>query len=108
RVMILLSVKAGLRAAEIAGLRWSMVVDGTGSVGTCIELPASSAKWGSGRRIPIHPDLRRGLVMLARSRGESEGPVIWSERAGEPMSAKSVVNWFAEVYAAIGLEGCSS
>ena len=27
RVIILLSVKAGLRAAEIAGLTWSMVLD---------------------------------------------------------------------------------
>jgi integrase len=32
RVIILLSVKAGLRAGEIAALRWSMVGDATGGI----------------------------------------------------------------------------
>ena len=32
RAMILLSVKAGLRACEIAGLDWSMVLDAQGRV----------------------------------------------------------------------------
>jgi integrase len=32
RAMILLSVKAGLRACEIAGLDWSMVLDAQGHV----------------------------------------------------------------------------
>jgi hypothetical protein len=40
RVMILLSVRAGLRAAEIAQLRWSMVLDARGRIGdNCPELP---------------------------------------------------------------------
>ncbi len=38
QVIFLLSTKAGLRAKEIAGLRWSMVVDATGQVGTT-DLP---------------------------------------------------------------------
>lgn len=108
RVIILLSVKAGLRAGEIAALRWPMVADATGGIGKSLELPGSSAKCGSGRRVPLHADLRRALASLRRGRGRSEGPVISSERAGEPMTAKSVVNWFHDLYAAIGLEGCSS
>jgi integrase len=39
RVMVLLSAKAGLRAGEIAGLTWDMVLDANGQIGTCIELP---------------------------------------------------------------------
>src|SRR5213592_2083883 len=101
RVIILLSVKAGLRAGEIAALRWSMVADATGGIGKSLELPASSAKCGSGRRIPLHADLRRALAGLRRRQGRSDGPVISSERAGEPMTAKSVVNWFHDLYAAI-------
>lgn len=97
-----------LRAGEIAALRWSMVGDATGGISKSLELPASSAKCGSGRRIPLHADLRRALAGLQRSQARSEGPVISSERGGEPMTAKSVVNWFHDLYAAIGLEGCSS
>lgn len=59
RVIVLLSVKAGLRACEIARLTWPMVTDAQGKIGTVIELPANAAKMGGGRRIPIHPDLRR-------------------------------------------------
>ncbi len=104
RAMVLLSVKAGLRAGEISALRWDMVSDAKGRIGTVIELPAYAAKCGSGRRIPIHPDLRKALTRL---KGDQTGPVIQSERGG-PMSAKSVVNWFARLYATVGLEGCSS
>src|SRR4051812_31022044 len=107
RVIILLSLRAGLRAAEIAGLTWTMVTDATGKVGPMIELPAAHAKCGSGRRIPLHPELRSMLARLRREIGDEQGPVIQSER-GRPMSAKAIVNWFHDAYVAIGLEGCSS
>jgi integrase len=37
RLIVLLSAKAGLRAGEIAGLTWDMVLDANGQIGTCIE-----------------------------------------------------------------------
>ena len=55
---MLLSVKAGLRAAEIANLTWDMVVDPTGEIATTLELQDRVAKKRSGRVIPIHPELR--------------------------------------------------
>src|ERR1019366_798845 len=66
RVIVLLSVKAGLRACEVARLRWRMVTGANGQIGTVIELPARAAKKGSGRRIPIHPELGDGLIELQR------------------------------------------
>src|SRR3954468_14621325 len=66
RAMILLSVRAGLRAAEIAGLTWTMVLNASGQVGNVLELPAANAKWGSGRRLPLHPELRCSLLALSR------------------------------------------
>src|SRR5579872_7113881 len=77
-VMILLTVKAGLRACEVARLDWRMVVDAKGRINTVLELPGKAAKKGSGRRIPIHPELRTALARLARDQG-SHGPVIQSE-----------------------------
>src|SRR5258708_32378124 len=52
RIMILLSVKAGLRAGEIAKLTWSMVLDADGRIADCIELHDSAAKKRSGRTTP--------------------------------------------------------
>jgi integrase len=57
QVIVLLSLKAGLRAAEIANLSWDMVVDPMGEIATTLELRDSVAKKGSGRVIPIHSGL---------------------------------------------------
>jgi integrase/recombinase XerD len=60
-VLVLLSVRAGLRAGEIANLTWEMVLDPTGAVGSIIELRDWAAKKNSGRTIPLHPDLVAAL-----------------------------------------------
>jgi integrase len=106
KVIVLLSAKAGLRAAEIAHLTWDMVTDPTGAIGTTIELPDHAAKKGSGRKLPLHEDLRRALSDL-RAVTEGTGAVITSERGG-PMTPLSIVTWFANAYRLVGLGGCSS
>jgi integrase len=72
RVIVLLSIKAGLRASEIANLTWDMVVCPTGEVERVLELHNRVAKNMGGRRIPLHPDLRAALVAL---RGKTPTPV---------------------------------
>src|ERR1700678_498450 len=106
RAMILLSVKAGLRACEIAGLDWSMVLGPQGRVSGTINVRDGIAKKRSGRRIPMHPDLRRALERLAQTR-EPVGPIICSYR-GSHLKANSVVNWFVAHFQELGFEGCSS
>ena len=105
-VIVLLSVKAGLRAGEIANLTWAMVTDPTGNIGSVIALEDRVAKKKGGRVIPLHHDLRDALITLQTMTG-SEGPVIRSER-GAAMTPTSIVNWFSSAYRAIGLTGCSS
>ena len=107
KVLVLLSVKAGLRAGEIANLTWQMLVEPTGEIGTCLELQDRAAKKGSGRVIPVHPELHAALVNLARLTLALDGPVIWSERGG-PMTPVSIVSWFGKAFRAVGLKGCSS
>jgi integrase len=107
RVIILLSHRAGLRAAEIAKLEWSMVLDATGKVGQSIALENRIAKKGSGRRIPLHPELRHALVVLCRGNRFIQGPIVRSRRGG-PMRPNSVVNWFKFLYNEMGFDGCSS
>ena len=106
RVIVLLSVKAGLRAGEIAKLTWDMVLDPSGELSAAIELRDWAAKKKSGRTIPIHDDLADALASwLARTSGI--GPVIVSERGG-PMASLAIVNWFKTAYERVGLAGCSS
>ena len=106
RLIVLLSVKAGLRAAEIANLTWEMVLTPTAEIGPAIELHDRVAKKSGGRLIPIHHELRDALSDLRRQT-EATGPVLRSQRSG-PMTPVSIVNWFANAYRAIGLQGCSS
>ena len=108
RVMILLSVKAGLRAGEIAKLTWAMLLDADGRLADHIELHDQAAKKRSGRTIPLHADLRRELLILRRQTG-SDGAAIRSERGGSRgMRPGSVVNWFRRLHRELGLSGCSS
>ena len=106
RVIVLLSVKAGLRAAEISNLTWDMVLDPSGGVTSSLELRDNAAKMGGGRIIPLHRDLRDALSIL-RSSSSGLGPVVRSTR-GEAMIPISIVIWFARAYEILGLDGCSS
>lgn len=106
RAILLLSIKAGLRAGEIAKLTWPMVCDAEGAVGETIELYDIAAKKCSGRTIPMHDQIRAVLKAL-RKADPSDGPVIRSER-GAAMTPASIVNWFAGFYRSLDLKGCSS
>lgn len=105
-VMALASVKAGLRAGEIAQLDWDMVVDPSGGIATTMELPNRTAKRGSGRRIPLHAELRTALITL-RAQVPADGAIVQSERGGR-MRPISIVMWFARAYRELGFTGCSS
>jgi len=106
--MILLSFKAGLRACEIAGLDWQMVLKPDRQVADYLSIGRHIAKMGSARRIPVHPELAAALGTLNGEQTKPQtGPVVRSERGGH-MTARSVVNWFREIYADLEYIGCSS
>jgi integrase len=108
RVMVLLSFKNGLRAAEISGLRWTLVTTTRGRISDELEIARDIAKMGSSRRIPMHPELRKALAQLHAQQGHpKDGPVIRSERGGR-LTPESVVNWFGATYRELGMIGCSS
>jgi integrase len=106
RALILLSVKGGLRVGEIARLRWPMLLDANGEVGSVIEVRNEIAKGKRGRIIPLHPLLRETLRLL-KDQGGSEGPVIRSER-GSHLTPVSACNLFKAIYRSVSLENCSS
>lgn len=111
RVMVLLSIKAGMRAKEIALLTWAMVTDADGAIARVIALPNRASKGKSrGRTIPIHPLLHEALETLYRARHEAVvlgERVIFSERGGG-MTAGTVRLWFHRLYSELQMTGCSS
>jgi integrase/recombinase XerC len=111
RVIFLLSMKAGLRAKEMASLTWAMVTDAAGQITEAIHLQnrASKGKTG-GRTIPMHPDLQTALMLLQTARGDTPRPdqaVLFSERGGG-LSPATVRLWFHRLYTSLKMDGCSS
>lgn len=107
-VMVLFSLKAGLRAKEISLITWSMVTDASGVIGEVLHLPHQSTKGKSGRIIPLNKELKRALTTLYELVSpESHHHVITSER-GERMLPCNISHWFKNVFKTLRLEGCSS
>src|SRR5688500_12131418 len=83
--MLLLSVKAGLRAKEIALATWSMVLDSDGAVGDTLELRNVASKGkGGGRVVPLNTELRAALWSIFMPTGtRPPRPGDMPLRAGE-------------------------
>lgn len=107
-VMVLLSVKAGLRACEIAGLTWAMAYDARQAIGPVLEVRDAIAKKCGGRVVPINATLRTALQVLQRQvRPSPDEPIIASERGGH-IRPTAIVNRFSALYRRAELTGCSS
>jgi integrase len=110
RVICLLSLKAGLRAKEIANLTWGMVTDAEGNLTQTLALQNRASKGGRGGGVvPFNRDLKAALEALKRGSIGATGadPVVRSERGGS-VSAQVIVNIFQGWFRALGFEGCSS
>ena len=109
QLIFLLSIKSGLRAKEIANLKWVMVLDCDGVVGDTINLPNSSSKGNSGRVIPLHAKVRELLIAMLEQApiASSDEHIIQSQRS-KAVSPQVIVNMFQGWYREMGLIGCSS
>lgn len=109
RAIFLLSLRAGLRAKEIAALTWSMVTDAEGQLGETIRLADAASKGTSGGVIPMAKELRSALDQLLKTAGPAQpsGRIIRSERQ-DRTSAQVIVNMFDGWFRSLGYEGCSS
>ena len=108
RLIFLLSIKAGLRAREIALLTWSMVTDAEGRIGKAILLENEASKGRSGRIVPINNELRRTLITWHGLARPDETPRVINTERSKQSSPQVIVNMFARWYEQIGFDGCSS
>jgi len=105
-----LSERGGLRAKEIASIKWSMITDAEGNLTDEIILPNSASKGKNGGRIiPIAKELRLAIESH-REHSKNTGAhhfIIQTERATST-SAQVIVNLFQKWFGDMGYEGCSS
>ena len=99
-VIVMLSVKAGLRAKEIASLTWAMVTDADGDIGSSIHLTDKASKGRGGRVIPLNMKLRLKLIELLDHERQhhcfnlATSHVIRTERSYKT-SSQAIVNMFS-------------
>ena len=111
RLIVLLSFKAGLRAKEIASLKWSMVMSADGRIGNHMHLTNQATKGKSGRIIALNKELKKHLIKVKEFDGidrTDSGQFVIRTRRRQGTTAQVVVNLFAEWYRKLGFVGCSS
>ena len=110
RVIFLLSIRAGLRAKEVANLKWSMVTDPEGSLDTAIRLENAASKGRRGGRvIPMSTDLREALRALLDDReGAALSDYIVRTERTPRTTPQVIVNLFSRWYGELRFNGCSS
>lgn len=108
-VIFLLSVRAGLRAKEIASLTWGMLTDAEGRLTEAINLQDVASKGKSGGVIWLNKELKAALENYRKSLGNVSAAdrVIKTER-GKNTSAQVIVNMMWNWYKRLGFDGCSS
>ena len=111
RLIVLLSFKAGLRAKEIASLKWSMIMTADGNIGDHIHLTNEASKGKSGRIIALNKELKKQLIKAREIDGiniADAGRSVIKTQRGQGTTAQVIVNSFAEWYRKLGFVGCSS
>lgn len=108
KVIFLLSVRAGLRAKEIASLTWDMVCDASNTISDAIYLQDVASKGKSGGVIWMNRELKESLAEYRNSlkSGQQSGRVM--QVHARAVSAQMVVNLFWNWYHRLGFTGCSS
>lgn len=108
RAIFFLSLRAGLRAKEIASLTWEMITDADGQVGKAIYLHDKASKGRSGRLIPMNSELRSALQELRRKTWTKPAMFVISSERSPRVNSQSIVNLFSRWYEVLGFQGCSS
>jgi integrase/recombinase XerD len=111
RLIVLLSFKSGLRAKDIAALKWAMVMDAEGNIGDHLHLTNEASKGRSGRIIALNKELKKQLIKIKEIDGvtiDDAGKSIIQTRQSGGTTAQVIVNAFQGWYRKLGFVGCSS
>jgi integrase/recombinase XerD len=110
RTIYYLSFYAGLRACEIASLRFCDVVDGNNTAKSEIVLEARMTKGSERGRVMLSKALQKELQRFIDSHSAHtalESPLLRSQKGGA-FTALTISQLFARFYAKAGIKGASS
>jgi integrase/recombinase XerD len=107
------SMGLGLRAKELAGLRWADVYDEDGRVRKVVHLKAAYTKGGRTRDVfASSPALRRVLERYRATRAAASAralqTALFASQKGGPMTACSMARFLKSLYREAGVAGASS
>lgn len=112
RVMLLLSFKCGLRACEIARLKWDDVTDAEGNIlkaKAWIELGHDITKGKKpDTKVAMHPELRSALIKLKAVSPNSKYLMYAPQAKTGVMSVSNVTVYLFNLYRKLGFSKCSS
>ena len=109
KTIIPTSFYAGLRAIEIASLKYADVYDEQGAVRDQFTLRATQSKGGRTRTVYLGSKLKRALTEYQASivRHRQDIPLFPSQKGGH-FSANTMCQLFLDIYKACGLRDASS
>lgn len=123
KLIMMLSFKAGLRAAEISKINLVDMLNAEGKIDDFIRIHPKVAKFNRARDIPMHPLIRRALVAFMKAFPSAEFVAIsdkkffWALKRGETipadaefdrMSPKAICCVYKRLTEGAGFEGASS
>lgn len=111
RLMILMSVWAGMRVGEIASLRIENVIGPNNVVLDQIRLDSSQTKGNRGRVIFVGEKLRKEIstyLATLKYKKVPSCPLFYSQRGAKGFSANTLCQHFAVLYTRAGIDGASS
>ena len=106
-----LSLRAGLRAGEIAAMRVEDMLAANGSISDMIEVRTLKQRYQKRtRKVEMHPEIREAFTALLQQHQTATFVAFSIGRDRQPryLSASCVANWFFRLYRNVGLLGCSS
>ncbi|ARK07480.1 tyrosine recombinase [Sphingobium phage Lacusarx] len=107
RLFVLLSYKAGLRAAEITKIDINAMTDAEGRIAKVVNIFSNVGKKGRERQIPMHPEIRDALKAF-RKKYPHLNYIAVSSVDGQRMNVNAVTVYIWRLYKAAGYEDCSS
>jgi len=111
RALVLMTFYAGLRAIEVASLRYGDVLDGAGKIKAELWLSAWQTKGSEGRTVYVNTSLQKELAAYVRavpSRDPDSRLFYTQKRSGDGFTANTLAQFFHALYRKVGIDGASS
>jgi len=111
RAVLMTTFLSGMRVGEVASLKYSDVVDSSGSIKAEIRLSAQQTKTKEARVVFVSDKLRKELEVYCRcyKPNNPNRKLFYSQKEkSDGFSANTLTQFFHYLYKRVGIEGASS